>query len=90
MYMHKEYFSIFRDIFNDMFQRNYVIHGYNTRQSREYYVPKWRLEITRRSNKVQGVHLWNAICDKIDINVTYVAFKYNARKYLFDNIIESL
>ena len=88
MFMYKVRFRVFPDIFGEMFVRNYDIHGYNTRQSDAYHVPIWRLEMVRRSIRIQGVHYGNQILDKINCYVTFVTFRYYVKNFLITNELE--
>ena len=88
MFMYKIHFEMFPDIFGDMFVRNSDIHGYNTRQSDNYHVQIWNLEMVRRSIRIQGVHYWNLIHNQINCNVTFVTFKYHVKKFLSENDLQ--
>ena len=47
--MYKVYLCKLPDVFGNMFIRNSDVHSYFTRQSDNYHVSTWRLEIVRRS-----------------------------------------
>ena len=85
MFMYKIHFEMFPNIFGDMFVQNSEIHGYDTRQSNNYHVQIWHLELVRRSIRIQGVHFWNLIQNQINCYVTLVTFKYHVKKFLLEN-----
>ena len=82
--MYKVHFFQIPDIFRNMFIRNHDVHGYFTRQSDNYHMPTWHLEMVRRSVRNQGVLYWNKIQGKIDCYCEFVTFKYHVKKYLVD------
>ena len=60
IFMQKYHQGVLPNVFeNNMFILNASLHLYNTRQSELYHSPSGRLEIVRRSIRVQGVLLWN-------------------------------
>ena len=88
LFMYKEHFCILPNVFGSMFTHNYEVHSYFTRQLDSYHVSTWRLEMVRRSVRIQGVHYWNLIQGKIDVNTSFVTFKYHVKKYLLSNELE--
>ena len=75
-------------IFNSMFILNGKIHDYFTRQLCDYHLPKWRLEIKRRSIYVQGPLIWNKLANNFDINCTVPTFKFHVKSYLLENEVQ--
>ena len=88
LFMYKLYFNVHPNVFGEMFVRNHDIHGYYTRQSNDYHALSWTSELVRRSIRIQGVHYWNKILDKFDCQVTFVTFKYKAKRYLLENELD--
>ena len=86
--MYKVTFCLVPNIFSNIFIRNYDVHNYFTRQSDYYHVSAWRLEMVRRSIRIQGVHYWNLIQEKIDCYTSFVTFKYRVKKYLLANELD--
>ena len=71
-------------IFENYFQRNRDVHGLNTRQANDFYVPFSRLQIRRFSIKIHGSEVWNSFPTFIKIPTSLMNFKKNLRKYLID------
>ena len=71
-------------IFENYFQRNRDVHGLNTRQANDFYVPFSRLQIRRFSIKIHGSEVWNSFPTFIKISTSLMNFKKNLRKYLID------
>ena len=75
-------------IFNTMFILNNEIHDYFTRQCCDYHLPKWRLEVRRRSICVQGPLIWNELANKFAIDCTIPTFKFHVKRYLLENEVQ--
>ena len=71
-------------IFENYFQRNRDVHGLNTRQANDFYVPFSRLQIRRFSIKIHGSEVWNSFPTYIKISTSLMNFKKKLRKYLID------
>ena len=85
--MHKHHLGVLPDVFSSMFVSNSSVHSYNTRRSELLHVPSWKLEIVRRSIRIQGVHIWNFMSDKIDYNCLPATYKCNVKRHLLKNEI---
>ena len=78
IYKHKN--NEFPPLFDYLF--NTTTHGYNTRISNQYVAHRFKIELTRRSLRHEGIILWNEICDTIGTCTTVNTFKYNLKDYL--------
>ena len=60
------------------------VHGYNTRSSENMnlYVPKYTIEICKRSFAYKGSMLWNDLPDEVKESSSLDAFKSNYRFYI--------
>ena len=88
VFMHKYHHRKLPDVFGNMFIRNSSIHAHFTRQCDLFHSPKWRLEIVRRSIRVQGVILCNLLSDKIDYVCSPASYKCQMKKFLLYNKLE--
>ena len=88
MFMYKYKHGFLPVVFGDMFISNSSIHGHYTRQSNNFHSPYWRLEIVRRSIRVQGVLYWNFMLNNIDYRCSLVTYKYHLKRYLLDNRLD--
>ena len=59
---------------NNDLQRNRDIHGLNTRQANDFYVPFSRLQIRRFSIKIHGSEVWNSSPTYIKISTSLMNF----------------
>ena len=67
---------------------NHSIHAYDTRQSDWAHAPAWRLEVVRRSIRVQGVIYWNFMSNKMDYDCSPVAYKCQMKRFLLYNNLD--
>ena len=88
MFMFKHFHGLLPDVFGNMFIYNHSIHAYDTRQSDWAHAPAWRLEVVRRSIRVQGVTHWNCMSKKNNYDCSLVAYKCQLKRFLLNNILE--
>ena len=88
MFMFKFYHGFLPDVFGGMFTTNNEIHEHFTRQSNKYHSMPFRLEIVRRSIRIQGIRLWNTLSNQVSFECLPDTFKYHMKKYLNNNFIE--
>ena len=88
IFMQKFPHGLLPDVFGNMFVRNVDIHGYYTRQSNKLHSPPRRLEIVRRSIRVQGTQFWNMMMDIIDHECSPASYKCQMKRHLLGNKLE--
>ena len=74
------------EIFDKFGQTNSEIHQYSTRQTENYYVPPWRLDIRKRSPSVQAPLIWNSLPAYIKNCKTLLIFKKQIKKHLVESV----
>ena len=84
LFMFKCYHGMLPPVFDGMFILNSSVHVYHTRQSNLYHSPKWRLEVVRRSVRVQGVAIWNMFASKISHECSIATFKHHVKYALLN------
>ena len=85
IFMFKLHYGMLPPVFNEMFALNNTVHSHYTRQAQLYHFPKWKLEVVRRSIRIQGVYVWNSISVQIKHDCSLACFKHHA-KYYFMNM----
>ena len=88
IFMQKFRHSLLPDVFGNMFVLNANVHGYYTRQADMIHSPPWRLEIVRRSIRVQGTKFWNMMLGKINHDCSTASYKCQMKRYLLGNNLE--
>ena len=87
MFMFKRFHSLRPDYFNELFCMNRDMHSYNTRQRNSFYCKEWKLDIMRRSIRIQGPLIWNKIDAKVDVDCSLAVFKYKIKDLLHNQEI---
>jgi len=77
--------SVLPCVFDKYFNRNSDVHNYNTRCNFDLHIPKYKLNVTYKSVKIQGVHIWNHIHKIINVQSSMSAFKKHLKCYLLKN-----
>ena len=72
-------------VMNELFTVNSNIHEHNTRQRLMLHTNRGHTNIFYRSFNNVGPRIWNALQNKIDVNVLISQFKQNNKKYLQDH-----
>ena len=88
LFMFKYHRGLLPSVFGNMFNTNASVHEHFTRQSNLFHSNSWRLEIVRRSVRVQGVRYWNLMFGKIDIDCSPVTYKFHLKRFLLVNTLE--
>ena len=70
--------------FNEMYCLNRDVHTYGTRQSNSFHCDKWKLDIMRRTIRIQGVIIWNKVAELTDIICSPAVFK-NKVKFMLNS-----
>lgn len=85
--MFKYHIDVLPDPVRNLFSLNYERHNYNTRQNNDLQISLGRGENVYKLFSFHGVHIWNHLSKKINIDVSYACFKNLSRKYLQANDI---
>ena len=88
LFMFKHYHGLLPDVFGNMFCINATIHDHFTRQFCLYHTSYWRLEIVRRSIRIQGVRYWNFMYDNIVYECSQATYKINMKRFLIGNTLQ--
>ena len=90
IFMYKCHHKLLPDVFGSMFISNNSIHDHYTRQWNLFHSPAWRLEIVRRSIRVQGVFFWNLLAkEKINCDCSPASYKCQMKRFLLNYTLES-
>ncbi len=60
VFVFKQYNHMLPNIFNQYYQTNECLRGCSTRQSSDFYVPKYKTTFGSKSTKIIGSKLWNS------------------------------
>ena len=88
LFMFKFRHSLLPQVFDGMFVLNRDVHNYFTRQFDMYHYLTWRLQMRKKSIRIQGPIIWNQLVLHFDYNCTIVTFKFHVKNYLLVNDIE--
>ena len=88
LFMFKFRHSLLPQVFDDMFVLNRDVHNYFTRQFDMYHYLTWRLQMRKKSIRIQGPIIWNQLVLHFDYNCSIVTFKFHVKNYLLVNDIE--
>ena len=79
-FMHKLYYGIVPNAFNDYFTYNRSVHEYNTRLREGFHVPKVGNDYGERTLKYNGCLLWNKIILlNVNFDCSLASFKHKIR-----------
>ena len=79
--MYRVYHHKTLDVFVAMFTINNDVHGYNTRQSNHFHLPKPKKELKKSSLDYRGAIIWNNILSHdININLKEQGFSKELQK----------
>ena len=70
-----------------MFCLNSDVHTYNTRQRHSFHYDKWKLDIMRRTIRIQVVIIWNKVAELIDTDCSPAVFKHKIKYLLSSKLI---
>ena len=85
--MYKDGNGMLALVMNELFTVNSNIHEHNTRQGLMLHTDRGHTNIFYRSFNNVGPRIWNALQNKIDVNVPISQFKQNNKKYLQDSLV---
>ena len=87
VFMHGYYSGKLPDIFKKLFVKNYEVHLYHTRQSKQLHVLKANTTLYKNSIKFVGVSFWNYIVNRLPCDCKPITFKNKLKFYLLNNEI---
>ena len=83
--MYKYANDMFAPVMNELFIVNSTIHDHNTRQRNLLHTNRGIQIYSYRSFNNVGRHVWNALLNKINVNVPICQFKQKNMRYLRDH-----
>lgn len=76
MFVYKYNQSMFPSTFNDFFTMNADIHRYSTRQTSNFYPPRYKLDVSQTGFKYNGCKFWNSLSSDVkNLHVSHSTFK---------------
>ena len=75
---------------SQLFRTNNEYHNYNTRNCAHIHVPVGTTEASYRTFGYRGIHIWNHISQKININTSYPCFKNLVKIYIQNNNLDNI
>ena len=73
-------------VFSTYFEKNKVIHKYNTRQKDDFHIDAIKSEIGKRSIRYKGSKLWNDLPAELKEIQSLQSFKYKLKNYLLQSL----
>ena len=83
--MYKYHHDLLPSVFSYSYVQNNSVHEYHTRQENLLHVPLIRTVPFSKSVRVTVVSLYNDFKSLICLKVSYVTYKYNLKRLIFDN-----
>ena len=75
---------------SQLFRTNNEYHNYNTRTCAHIHVPVGTTEASYRAFGYRGIHIWNHISQKNNINISYPCFKSLVKIYIQNNNLDNI
>ena len=85
--MYKYHHSLLPDIFLSFFERNTMVHRHFIRQHNSLHVPFSRYYHTSKTVRIIGVRTYNHFEKILDMNCSYVTYKYLLKQYIIGNVM---
>ena len=87
--MYRYHIGELPDVFSNFFMYNRSVHHYDTRQSNQLHLPKFKTCLGMRSLAYWGAELWNCILrTNISLGVSSLTFKIFLKKLLLNNVLQ--
>ena len=90
LFMFKVHHKKVPPIFLTFYVKNRDIHNYPTSSRNKYHVPLAKSYYTAKIVRTTGVTTFNFFLDKVQLNVSYISYKSNLKKFLVDNNVNNL
>ena len=90
LFMFKVHHNKLPAIFSSFFVKNRDVHDYPTSSRDKYHVPLAKSYYTAKIVRTTGVSTFNFLFKKVSLNVTYVSYKSNLKKYLVENNVDNI
>ena len=81
LFMYNQYHGLLPLPLLDMYNNNYAIHTYNTRQQLDFHLPSVKIDIVFRSFVYQAPLLWSKLPDAFKQLHTSKSFKSHLKKH---------
>ena len=80
--LYKYEFGIIPIPLRSLFTKNSSVHNYNTRNSNKLRPAIARHAYRDKDFRFISVHVWNYICDNVNINVSFPSFKKSLKCFI--------
>ena len=81
--MYKYTTGLLPEVMNELYTQVNEIHDYNTRNANKFHISS----VTDTFSSISA-RIWNALSDKIDVNVCFARFKVLFKSYLLNNCLQ--
>ena len=81
--------NLLPDYIKTFFKFNQDVHGYNTRNAKDFHLPKPRLSSFKNSILFQGPQIWNSVSIDIKQSVSLNVFKSRSRQFILNSYSSS-
>ena len=85
LFMYKYHHSLLPEVFLSFFEQNIMVHNHYTRQHNSLHVPFSRYYQTSKTVRNIGVSTYNHFKNILDMNCSYVTYKYILKQYVIAN-----
>ena len=86
--MYKHVNGLLPDVMSELYVNNNEIHDHFTRQSHLFHTTRGHTNVYARSFGSISPRLWNALQNRINVNVSISKFEINSKVYFLENILE--
>ena len=90
LFMFKVHHNKLPAIFSSFFVKNRDVHDYPTSSRDKYHVPLAKSYYTAKIVRTTGVSTFNFLFKKVSLDVTYVSYKSNLKKFLVENNVNNI
>lgn len=85
LFLFKFHYNNLPQFFDDLYQCNNITHSHNTRQQEMFRTPILRSFPASRTIRASGVHIYNYFVNVLDLNCSFLTFKYRLKQHILNN-----